>query len=258
VRVVITGGTRGFGRGLAAALLERDAKVFVCGRSQASVDDADAAGIPGTTADVARHEDLERLWEEASRRLGGVDVFINNAGTSNVQRDFPDLDASTLGAVMQANLLGTMNGVHVALRRMREQGHGHVYTMEGFGSDGATQRGMSVYGATKRAIRYLTRSVVRETRGGPVKVGSLSPGVVVTDLLLRVYREGDPDNWRRQRWLFKFIADPVEPVAAWMARRILASPRHGAHLAWMTVPKAALRVLDPRYHRRDLFAALGE
>jgi NAD(P)-dependent dehydrogenase (short-subunit alcohol dehydrogenase family) len=113
---------------------------------------------------------------------------------------------------------------------------------------------MALYGATKYAIRYLTRALVRETRGTGVLVGSLSPGVVHTDLVADVYRQGDPARWRRQRWLFKFIADEPEPVCTWLVDAALANRRHGARLAWMTVPKAIGRFLQPRYHRRDLFA----
>ena len=257
--VIVTGGSRGLGRGLLDAFLARGARVVFCGRSDASVAKverelaAQSDKLLGVVADVGRYVEVVRLWESAVARFGVVDVWINNAGLSNVQRAFAQLPASEIADVVSVNLLGSMNGARVAIERMTAQGHGFVYNMEGYGSDGGTQHGMSVYGSTKRAIRYFTRSLVKETRGGPVKVGSLSPGIVVTDLLLDVYRRGEPANWRKKRWLFNLIADPVEVVAPWLAERVLASPRHGAHIAWMTVPKALLRGLSPAYHRRDLF-----
>jgi len=244
---------------LVEAFLARGVRVVFCGRNQESVAkverelSAESAKLLGLVADVARYADMRRLWESAVARFEVVDVWINNAGVSNVQRAFSALPPSEIADVVGANLVGTMHGARVAIEQMTAQGHGHVYTMEGYGSDGRTQHGMSVYGATKRAIRYLTRSLVEETRGGPVKVASLSPGIVVTDLLLDVYRRGDPANWRRRRWLFNLIADPVEVVAPWLAERVLEAPRHGAHIAWMTIPKALLRGLNPAYHRRDLF-----
>ncbi|MFK7986946.1 MAG: SDR family oxidoreductase [Sandaracinaceae bacterium] len=257
--VVVTGGTRGFGFGLVEAFVARGCRVTLCGRSERSVQAALSrlpAGVCGVVADVQRYADVVQLYDAAVAEHGPVDLFINNAGTSNAQQDFVDLTPESIDRVVGVNLLGTMHGCRVALERMREAGRGHVFLMEGFGSDGRVQPGMAPYGATKRAIRYLTRALVRETKGGPVKVSRLSPGIVVTDLLLDVYRHGDPANFARQRWLFEVIADPVEPVARWMADRILAGPRHGAFVAWMTVPKAALRFLQPRYHRRRLFAAL--
>lgn len=259
--IVITGGSRGLGRGMMEAFLARGCRVAFCARSDASVREAQGTlegrygdRVLGVAADVSRYEDVERLWESASARFGVIDHWINNAGSSTAQRPFVELPPAELASVVGVNLIGTMNGARVALPRMRAQGHGHLYTMEGFGSDGSTQLGMSVYGATKHAIRYLTRSLAEETRGGPVRVASLSPGIVVTDLLLDVYRDGDPALWKRKRWLFELIADPVEDVAPWLAERVLEGPRHGAHVAWMTVPKAVLRFFTPRYHRRGLFA----
>lgn len=260
--IVVTGGSRGLGRGLCEAFVARNCKVVFCGRNVVQVHKAatEMAGLGkrddvlGVVADVARYGDLERVWDCAVDRFRRVDVWINNAGVSNAQKPFYDLPKSDIETVVGGNLIGTMNGVHLALTKMREQGQGHVFTMEGYGSDGATQPGMSIYGATKTAIRYFTRSVVEETRGGPVKVGSLSPGIVVTDLLLDVYRRGSPENWKRQRWLFELIADPVEDVAPWLAEQVLAGPRHGEHVAWMTVFKAVLRAFQPRFYRRKLFA----
>lgn len=261
--VVVTGGSRGLGRGLAEAFVDRGCDVVVCGRGAAAVHGAAMeigrrAGSParalGVVADVARYGEVERVWELAIERFRKVDVWINNAGASNAQRPFVDLPADDIEAVVGANLVGTMNGLHVALRGMRAQGYGHVFTMEGYGSDGASQNGMSIYGATKRGLRYLTRAVVDETRGGPVKVGSLSPGIVVTDLLVGVYQKGTSDNWAKRRFLFELIADRVEDVAPWLAERVLAGPKHGEHVAWMTVTKALLRALQPRYYRRKLFA----
>jgi NAD(P)-dependent dehydrogenase (short-subunit alcohol dehydrogenase family) len=257
---VVTGGSRGLGRGLVEAFLACGVNVAFCGRSADSVDGAERElsqhreRLLGVVADVARYEDAERLWVASQERFGSVDVWINNAGTSNVQRPFTELTGRDISDVVSVNLAGTMNGAHVALRHMALQRHGLVLNMEGFGSDGGIQSGMALYGATKRAIRYFTRSLVEETRGGPVKVGSLSPGVVVTDLLVDVYRRGDPANWRRKRWLLKLIADPVEVVAPWLVERILSEPRHGQHIAWMTVSKAVLRAFSPSYLRRDPFA----
>lgn len=261
--VVVTGGSRGLGRGLCDAFLARGAAVAFCARRENDVRAAEtemkAKGatddVLGAVADVAKYADLANLWSATVARFGRVDVWINNAGASNAQLPFYELPAGDIDAVVGANLAGTMNGVHVALTGMRKQeGGGHVFTMEGFGSDGARQHGMSIYGATKTAIRYFTRSVAEETAGSAVKVGSLSPGIVVTDLLVDVYAKGSPDLWKKKKWLFELIADPVEDVAPWLADRVLAGPAHGEHVAWMTVPKAVLRVFQPKYWRRGLFA----
>ncbi|MBX3226196.1 MAG: SDR family oxidoreductase [Labilithrix sp.] len=267
--VVVTGSTKGLGLGLVRALVARGANVVVSGRK-----DADVASVcaelgddkaHGRACDVSRYDDVRALWGSARERFGRVDVWVNNAGTSNAQRPFVELPPSDIAAVVGTNLAGMMNGSRVALEGMLAQAphdgfhglRGAVYNMEGFGADGARQRGMALYGSTKTALRYFTRSLVDETRDSGVVVGTTSPGIVVTELLTGVYERGEPELWRSKRRLFNFIADPVETVAPWLARRILDNTRPGAHLAWMTVLKGALRFFRPKYWRRDLFAKGG-
>jgi NAD(P)-dependent dehydrogenase (short-subunit alcohol dehydrogenase family) len=259
--VVVTGSTKGLGLGLAASFLELGANVVVSGRGEESVAAVclelaqrfPESRILGRTCDVTVHRDVQALWDAARARFDGVDVWVNNAGTSSAQRAFVELPPSAIQNVVATNLVGMMHGSRVALEGMLLQGRGAIYNMEGFGADGARQRGMALYGSTKRALRYFTHSLVDETRGSGVIVGTASPGIVVTDLLVSVYEQGDADLWRSQRRLFNFIADPVDVVAPWLARRLLENRRSGAHLAWMTLWKGALRFLTPRYYRRRLF-----
>lgn len=253
--VVVTGSTKGLGLGLVRALKELGANVVVSGRSATEVAQvAKEVGGLGRACDVSKYEDVQALWDAAKKEFGAVDVWINNAGTSNAQLAFSRLPSKDIDAVVRTNLIGVMNGSHVALRGMLEQpARGAIYNMEGFGADGARQLGMALYGSTKTALRYFTRSLAEEARGSGVIIGTTSPGIVVTELLTSVYAKGDPELWKSKKWLFNFIADPVDVVAPWLARRILENKTTGAHLAWMTVLRGALRVLQPRYWRRNLF-----
>jgi NAD(P)-dependent dehydrogenase (short-subunit alcohol dehydrogenase family) len=261
--VIVTGSTKGLGLGLARGFLDLGTNVVVSGRGAGAVDavcselgvHARKERIFGRACDVSVYAQVRALWDAAYERFGAVDVWVNNAGTSNAQRALIELPPELIQSVVGTNLIGTMNGSRVALEGMSRQGRGAIYNMEGFGADGARQKGMALYGSTKTAVRYFTKSLADETRGTGVIVGTASPGIVVTDLLLSVYREGDADLWRSKRWLFNFIADPVDVVAPWLARRLLENQKSGAHLAWMTVLKGALRFFDPRYHRRNLFGA---
>ncbi|MBL8678538.1 MAG: SDR family oxidoreductase [Myxococcales bacterium] len=262
--VVVTGSTRGIGRAIVEGLLARGANAIVCGRDAASTDEAvrelsrrfeashgRAAGI---ACDVRDHDSLVALWNFGVERFGAIDAWINNAGTCHAQLPFARLAPSELATTVQSNFLGAVLGSRVALERMIAQGHGALYNMEGFGSDGATQLGMSTYGATKSAVRYLTRALAAEYRSAPVQVCALSPGVVYTDLLVRVYEQGDPELWRKQQRLFRFIADPPGPVGDWLAGQVLTNARTDVRIAWMTVAKAIGRFLRPSFHRRDLLA----
>jgi len=261
--VVVTGGTKGIGLAMVEGFLARGAKVALCARDEASVARVVAdlgerfgvGAVVGLRCDVTNAADLRALFALAKARFGKVDVWINNAGTSSPQLDFVDLRPDVVKSVVDTNVVGTMLGSHVALEGMRAQGFGALYNMEGFGSDGARQRGMSTYGASKAAVRYFTRSLAAELRGTPLLVCTLSPGVVVTDLLISVYREGDAENHRKAHRLFQFIADRAETVGPWLADAVLRNQKTDVRLAWMTVPKAILRFFQPYYHRRAIFPA---
>jgi short-subunit dehydrogenase len=131
-----------------------------------------------------------------------------------------------------------------------------VFLFEGFGSDGMTSPGLTVYGATKRALRYFTAALARECRGSPVLVGSLSPGLVATDLLVYSSRSADPAEWARARRVMNILADRVETVTPWLADQALANRRQGARIAWLTRRKAAWRFMTAAFNRRDLIGEL--
>lgn len=256
--IVVTGSTRGIGWSLADAFLARGRAVAVVGRTEQAVAEAaarlsskhDGARIAAIACDVTRAEDHERLWARTCEELGGVDVWINNAGACNRTKAFVDLPAAEIESVIDVNVRGAMLGSHVALRGMLRQGHGKLFNMEGWGSRGEFAHGLVPYCTTKRALRYFTDSLVRETRGHPVQIGTLSPGMVATDLLVDSWAGGEAANWKRMRWLFHFVIDPPEPVCAFLADRVLANRRSGAHYTWMTPWRLLARFFRPSYWRR--------
>ncbi|MFI6043819.1 SDR family oxidoreductase [Nocardia sp. NPDC051321] len=251
--VVITGGTRGIGLGMARALLDRGHRVAVCGTDQERVA-AVRASLPdhaiAVTADVADRTALQQLWDEANAHFGRIDIWINNAGISHDRMPLWQLPEDTARAVIGTNLLGALNGAAVAIAGMAGLG-GHVWNMEGLGSDGRTVAGLATYGASKRALTYLTKALAAEVPAG-VSVGLLSPGMVVTDLLTHGYR--DPAELAKARRVFNILADPVETVAPWLASRALSHTRNGAHVRWLTTPKVLGRFVTAPLRRRDLFA----
>jgi NAD(P)-dependent dehydrogenase (short-subunit alcohol dehydrogenase family) len=144
-----------------------------------------------------------------------------------------------------------MLGSHVALRGFLRQGRGQLFNMEGWGSRGERKPGMTPYCATKLALRYFTDAIAREHVQTPVLVGTLSPGMVVTDSLVESYRNGGAASWHRSRWLFNFVIDPREIVCDWLAAKVLANRRTRRHFVWMTPLRLFGRFLQPRYWRRN-------
>jgi NAD(P)-dependent dehydrogenase (short-subunit alcohol dehydrogenase family) len=260
--VVVTGSTRGIGFGLCEAFLARGCQVVVSGRSPKAVEGAvkklaaksTRARVIGQPCDVTDAAELEALWAAARREFGAVDVWINNAGTCNAVRSFVELPVAEIVSVVDANLRGSMLGSHVAMTRMLAQGHGSIFNMEGWGSRGEWNPGMTPYCTTKRAVRYFSDALAREARGTPVRVGTLSPGMVITDLLVSSYENGAAENWARSRWLFNFVIDSPEQVCGWLATKVLAEPRNGAHITWMTWLRLLVRFFQPHYYTRNAFS----
>lgn len=259
-RVVITGSTRGFGYGLAEAFLQRGCAVTLTSRTATHVEEAERRAaahfaperILGQVCDVREYEQIRDLWNAAHDQFGGVDIWINNAGTGHNQVSLWEHSPEEMHRVVETNLVGLLNGVKVAVPGMLSQGQGAVYNVEGLGSDGRREKGLALYGSTKRAVRYLTESLVREVEGTGVLAGALSPGMMVTNLLTDPYEEGT-ERWERAKRIFNILADRVETVAPWMADRVLANTRNGARIRWLTRRRMITRFLLAPFRQRDLF-----
>ena len=260
--IVITGSTRGIGFGLAEAFLAKGCHVVINGRSQDGVEKAclqlaeqhDAGQLYGYPALVSDIDQVAQLWQFAKDRLDMVDIWINNAGIGHDTEPFWDIPAGEAGAVIEVNVLGVTYGSQVAMRGMLQQGQGQIYNMEGFGSSGNIRHGMSLYGTSKAAVRYLTNAMVEESKESDILVGSLSPGMVMTDLVLDRFKD-DPAQLEKNKRIFNIIADKVDNVAPWLVQRILANEKQGARFNYMPPAKMAGRFLASPFSKRDLFAA---
>lgn len=260
---VVTGGTRGIGLGLARELLARGHQVAVCARSQASVDTgvatlreglADPGRVLGVVTDVSDRAAVQSLWQQAVAHFGRVDIWINNAGISAPRGALADQPAAVVDSVVQTNLVGAFNGSAIAQAGLAAQaGGGWIWNMEGFGSRGEHQPGMATYGASKRAVHYLTEALVRDTKGSSVKVGFLSPGIVATDLLVGDYA-GQPEEFDKVKKIFNILGDRVETVTPWLVEQVLGADKHGSRVAWLTKPKAMGRFMSAGFRKRDIFA----
>lgn len=251
--VAITGGTRGIGLGLARALLTAGHQVAVCGTNLERIETV-RAELPDTAlvvaADVTDRDQLQQFWDAGCDRFGRIDIWINNAGISHQRAGAWELPAAIARAVVSTNLLGAMNGSAVAITGMAAGGGGHVWNMEGLGSDGRMVAGLGLYGATKRGVSYLSQALAKEAPQG-VSIGRLSPGIVVTDLLTHGYSE---DELVKVKKVMNILADKVETVTPWLAEKVVSQARNGAHVRWLTTPKIVTRFALAPLRKRDLFA----
>ena len=177
--IVITGSTRGIGLGMAKEFLNRGHQVVLSGTSEASVAKAlDSIeimkdNVVGVPCKVQETDSIENLWKEGISAFGKIDIWINNAGVSTSRTGLEDLDTEEVVNVVDTNLTGSILCTKIVAKEMLKQGHGQIYMFEGFGSNGQLQKGITVYGSTKRALRYFTAAAANEYKDTPIIIGCL-------------------------------------------------------------------------------------
>jgi NAD(P)-dependent dehydrogenase (short-subunit alcohol dehydrogenase family) len=258
--VVITGSTSGIGLGLADSFLSLGCRVTVSGRFHVNLEKAieqlankhSRDRIFTHACDVTQYDMVQALWDAAIARFGEIDIWINNAGIAHPETDIGDYTPEQIQEVIAANITGVFYGSAVSLKGMRKQGSGSIYNMEGLGSSGTIIRGMALYGTTKSAVTYLTRSLAKEVRGTYIIIGGLRPGMVATGLITRQY-DGYPEEWQRAKRIFNILSDRVETVTPWMAKKILSNKKNGVTISWLTRSKVFARFIMAPFHTRTIF-----
>lgn len=259
--VVITGSTRGIGFGLAESFLMEGWNVVVSGSSLDSTQEAAArldARYPAerilpAACDVQEFQQVESLWDRTIHQFSQIDIWINNAGTSGPRGDLWALTPEASQAVVQTNFLGTIYGSQVAIRGMLAQGFGALYNMEGYGSDGTVRKGMaSIYGSTKAGIHFLTKSLAKDLQDRDLIIGSLRPGMVITDFVMQHF-EDRPDDLERVRGIFNLIADRPENVSPWLVKKMLTNEKSGVILDYSTTWRLLGRFLAAPFKKRNVF-----
>ncbi len=257
--VIITGGTRGIGAGLVKDFLKLGWNVSYSGRSDSSVKKSlsslSAIYKPETVrafkCDVTSEKDLISLWDNTIDAFGQVDIWVNNAGTSSEQVVFHKIPVEVFINIIDTNIKGLMLATHVAYNRMAGQGFGAIYNMEGLGSDGRTIPGLLPYGTSKRAVRYFTDGFAQEVKDGPVIIGTISPGMVLTDLLLDPLRK-DPSNKKQMIRIYNLLANEAGTVTPFLSKKMAANKKNGAKIAWLTSGKVMIRFLMAPFSKRDV------
>ena len=185
--VVITGAGTGIGFALAKQFGNEGAKLVICGRRQNRIDEAvnqlKAAGYEaaGTTCDVAKLEDVEKLADFAWSTYGKADVLVNNAGVNGTMAPIFDVTANDFQDHFAINIYGTVNGVNVFGKRFIEQGTPcAIFNVGSENSHFDGLRGLpfaSDYVTGKHAILGYTDSLRNEAPDF-MDIGLICPGLV--------------------------------------------------------------------------------
>ena len=184
--VVVTGGSKGIGRGIARVFLDAGANVTIAGRDESTLASAatELAGGPGqvatVTADVGRADDCRRIASAALERFGGIDVLCANAGVFPEAR-LADLDETDVDQVFAVNVKGTMFCVQACLPALAASGRGRVVITSSITGPITGFPGWSHYGASKAAQLGFVRTAAIELARQRITINAVLPGNVRTE-----------------------------------------------------------------------------
>lgn len=183
--VAITGGGRGIGRATAEALARRGAKVAIGDVDAAAAERAAqeiGSGVVGLHVDVTDRPGFTAFLDEVERRLGPLDVIVNNAGIMPVARFDEESEASIVRQI-EINLHGVIHGTREAARRMKPRRTGHIVNIASAAGK-AGFAGLATYCATKHAVVGYSEAVRAELRDSGVEISVVMPVIVNTELTL--------------------------------------------------------------------------
>jgi short-subunit dehydrogenase len=261
--IVITGSTKGIGLGLAQKLGISGGKIVISSRNAQSVNEIQkklhSSGIEcsGTVCDVTIYEDIVSLRDFALKKYSRIDFWIHNAGYSVGSKPIENMSKEEIKHTADVNLTGTLYTLSILHNFFTKQGFGRLYLFEGFGSDGMIRNGLEVYGSTKRAVRYLAQAMTKKmkkikTGSNRYLIGAISPGMVVTDLLMSDLEPYNDEQKKRSLKILRILADDVETVTSYISREILKK-KPKTLISWLTFPKIFFRFLTAGFIRRNPF-----
>jgi len=206
--VVVTGGTRHIGKGIARVFAKSGARVLVAGRdeeqAQATVDElaVDGADVSYVVADVSRRSDCERVAEVALERFGGIDVLCANAGIYPGRR-VADLTDDDIEETLATNLKGTIMSVQACLPALERSGRGRIILTSSITGPITGLPGYSHYGASKAGQLGFMRAAAIELAASAITINAVLPGAVlhaqssltdVVDAITPLHRSGTPEE----------------------------------------------------------------
>ena len=182
MKVIVTGASKGIGRGIASFLAMDGHFVGLLARSEDLLDDLchslqeDGGACVHAACDLTRWDDARDGIESLIDQLGGIDALINNAGLV-IRKNVFDLPLDDYHAMVNTNINGLFYATRAVLPAMREQRRGHIINISSI-SGKTPLPGGSVYAATKYAVSGFSASLFQEVREYNIKVTTLYPGSV--------------------------------------------------------------------------------
>lgn len=184
---LVTGGSRGIGKGIAIELAKAGACVIINYKSNDKAAEETLKELRGLGAyalkikgDVSDYGFSKQMIEVAVEKLGKIDILVNNAGISKVGL-FMDAIPEEWDNILNVNLMGTINCTHNAVKEMIKQKSGSIINISSmWGNVGASCE--VIYSASKGAINAFTKALAKELAPSNIRVNAIAPGVIDTEM----------------------------------------------------------------------------
>ncbi|MBR3035944.1 MAG: SDR family oxidoreductase [Lachnospiraceae bacterium] len=263
--VVITGSARGLGYEMAKQFRANGWNVVISDINEENLKKAKEtlSALHGTgkvetcVYDVTKYDQVEALLAFALEKFENVDIWISNAGVNQPNKAVYELTPSEIELMLNVDLKGAIFGCKVAYARMREQGFGQIYAIDGYGSNDAKMLGLSLYGTSKRGLTYFMQALAKEakTLGDNIQVGRLSPGIMITDFLVNANNDSTKvELSEKTKKVYNILGDYPDVIAEFLVKKMLTNTKNDVVFEWLTNGKAFKRFLTAGFNKRDFFS----
>ncbi len=183
---LISGGTRGIGKGIAMAFAAHGARVVVASRKQDSVDrtvaelKATGADAIGFAANVSTVQECERLVTGTVAAFGGIDILVNNAATNPVYGPVENTSTEAFEKIVAVNVRAPFDLAKAARPHFVARGGGVILNISSIGGI-SPEPGLGIYSVSKAAIVSLTQVLAKEWGKDNIRANVICPGLIKTD-----------------------------------------------------------------------------
>lgn len=197
--VLVSGGSRGIGEGIALGFAERDANVVVTGRDAATISETakrlsvGKGEVTGVVCDVADEAAIDACVAEAMAKHGRIDTLVNCAGL-NIRKPAEDYTAEEFDFILGANLRGAFLMSQCVGRHMIARKSGSQINIDSL-TTYSPMYSVTPYSMSKMGMSAMTRGLALEWGPHGVRVNGLAPGFIVTDLTQKMWSDPNMQNW---------------------------------------------------------------
>ena len=214
--VIVTGGSRGIGRAIAEGFAARGANVLICSRTQESVETAlkemNDAGLKadGIACDVSDEQQILTTVETAISRLGHIDTLVNVAGVNRRKRA-ETVTADDYDFILDTNLRGAFLMSREVGKHMIERKSGVQINVESLNT-WMPLKGVLPYAMSKFGMQGMTRGLALEWGRHGVRINSLAPGFILTDLTRKLWSDPEMQAWNQANAPLGRLGQPEDMV----------------------------------------------